>query len=280
MQDNVSVRTEGEFRRLALEKLELWQEANARKSDVYVDMENLAHSISEIGLQVPLVVMEQIPNEKYLVISGQRRLQACRMVNYSPVPCIVFKNVTLEQAKIMSLSENLHRRAMNADDISDACDYLYKQWGDLSEVARRLGVSVPTVRKYLGYKNVPEQIKDLVREGRITASQAILIYTQFLDPKRQIEVAQELASIQQRADKSKFFQAVKEARPTDDVPKIRERAKRLAEMKSFTILLPPKTSRAVEKVALEMTVEPEYIIAQIVEHWVEERAARGLPLIE
>jgi len=276
----MSVRPEGEFKLLPLEKLELWREANARKSDVFIDVENLAHSIREIGLQVPLIVMEETPNEKYLVISGQRRLQACRMVNYNPVPCIVFKNVTPEQAKIMSLSENLHRRAMNADDISDACDYLYKQLGDLSEVARRLGVSVTTVRRYLGYKNVPEQIKELVKEGKINASQAIFIYTQFPDPQRQIEVARELASIQQRADKSKFFQAVKEARPTDDVPKIRERAKRLAEMKSYTILLPPKTSRSVEKVALEMSVEPEYIIAQIVERWVEERASRGLPLIE
>jgi len=279
MSNKVPIMEMGEHKKIDLEKLELWRDGNVRKSDVYVDIEDLAKNIHENGLLMPLIVKEDVPDIKYLVISGQRRLQACRMINYSPVPCIVVKEISADEAKVLSLSENLYRRDMSEDDISDACDYLYKKLGKVLEVARRLGVSERKVRKYLGYKNVPEELKGLVREKKITSSQAILIYTQFPELERQIEVAKELASITERMDKSKFFQAVKESLPTDDLPKIRERAKRLAAMKTYEILLPPKTSHAIEKEAVEMGVEPEHIIAQILEYWIEERVSKGLPLI-
>lgn len=272
-------RLEGKFRPIELEKLDLDEKSNVRKTDVFQGIEDLARNIQENGLLVPLIVREQIPDTKYLVISGQRRLQACRMINYSPVECIVVKQITTDEGKILSLSENLYRLDMNPDDISDACDYLYKKFDSIADVAKHLGVSEPTVRKYLGYKNVPNEVKELVREKKITASQAIRIYTQFLDLRKQIAVANELAKIQQRVEKSKFFHAIKKSLPTDDVPKIKERYAKLRDMKQYTILLPPKTSEVIEKVAKEMDVEPEYIMAEILEEWIEDRQRKGLSII-
>lgn len=276
---SVGLAAKGEYKRIPLDQLELWRDGNVRKSGVYEDVPELAQNIRQVGLQNPLVVKEEKPNEKYLVISGQRRLQACRMANLSPVPCIVLKKISLEDAKLASLSENLYRRAMNADDISDACDYLYQRYGSVSKVAERLGVAEPTVRKYLGYKNVPEELKELVREKSITPSQAIFIYSQFRDRDRQVKVAKELASISKRTERSQFFQAVTESLPSDDLTAIKERAKKRAQMVEFTILLPPKTSSAIKKVANEMSVEAEYVIVEILESYVSDRVSKGLPLI-
>jgi len=58
---------------IELSKIDVWKEANARRTDVYTNLEDLADNIRAIGLQVPLVVKEEKPNEKYRVISGQRR---------------------------------------------------------------------------------------------------------------------------------------------------------------------------------------------------------------
>lgn len=275
----MDIREKGELKKIPLNQLELWREVNVRKSDVYREIEDLANNIRSIGLQVPLVVKEAEPDKKYLVISGQRRLQACRLVNYDPVPCIVIKKIDIDEAKLASLSENLYRREMNDDDISDACDYLYKHYKNLSLVAKHLGVSEAKVRKYLGYKNVAEEIKELVRAKKLSSGQAILIYTQFPDVKKAIRVARELASIKERAKRTKFVQALKESTSTDDVPQIRERARRLAGMKQYVIILPPRTSIAIERVAKERSLEPEEILAEIIEYWVEERLKGGLSII-
>jgi ParB/RepB/Spo0J family partition protein len=272
---NNKIIEKAELKSIELNKLELWSEANARTKDPYIDIRELADSIRANGVLVPLIVKEEIVDEKYLVISGQRRLLACKMLNYSPVPCLILKDVSLEDAKILSMSENIYRLPMNADDLSDACDHIYKKFKDFAEVAKRLGVSESTVRKYLGYKNVPNELRKFVKPRGLTASQIILIYTKYPELKRAIKVAKELAKIKNRQAKAKFFQAIKELPPTS-IRKIRKHAKRIAKMRKYVILLPPKTSDVIEKVAHENEVEPEYIIVQILEYWVEERAR--LPL--
>ncbi|MEM3160209.1 MAG: ParB/RepB/Spo0J family partition protein [Nitrososphaera sp.] len=266
----MSTRIKREYKQIPLSQLELWKEGNVRKTDVFVDINDLAKSIQENNLQVPLLVYEKEANKKYLVISGQRRLEACRLINYDPVECMVLKNVSLDEAKVLSLSENLHRLPMNPDDIADACNYLLKRYnGKIELVAKHLGYSEPTVRKYLGWKHISPEIKELHKEHKITSSQAMRIHIQFPDKESQVKFAKELANLPDRMERIKFFEAIKEAKPTDDIPKVRERMKELQELKKYTIHLPPKTSIVIEKVALERNEEPQYIIIEIIEQWAE-----------
>jgi len=259
-----------EFRPVPLAQLEPWKEGNARKTDVFKDIDDLARSIKEIRLQVPLVVYEKEADRRYWVISGQRRLEACRMIKYDPVECLILKDVTLDEAKLLSLSENLHRLPMNPDDIADACNYLLKKYdGNIASVAKHLGYSESTIRRYLGWKHVLPDLKELHRQHKITSTQAMKIHTQFPDKKSQVEFAKELASIPDRMDRIKFYEAIKDAKPSDDVPKVRERARQLKSLRSYTIHLPPKSSTVIDKLALERHQEAEFVIVEIIEQWLE-----------
>jgi ParB/RepB/Spo0J family partition protein len=258
-----------------LHQLEFWSEGNVRKTDVYVDIDELAQNIKENGLLHPLIVKKDTKTGRYLVFGGQRRLEACRGIKLDPVPCYVYKDVDMTNARLISLSENLYRKQMNPDDISAACEYLYGKYGDIDKVATKLGVSVPTVRKYLGYFSVPEALKELVRKKRITAQQALSIHTQFYELDKQIKIAKELSSIEDRSKKAKFYQAVKESSPRDDVPKIRARAERMSNMKEYKIMLPPRISEVYEKFAAESNVEVPELLASVLQEWAEQRRGHG-----
>jgi len=102
--------------------------ANTRKLDVLIDLDELASNIYAIGLQNPIVVQEVTTNQEYKIISGQRRWLACKRIGLPKIPAIVVPKMTLLEAKIASLSENIYRKKMNDQDVSDAADYLYNYY--------------------------------------------------------------------------------------------------------------------------------------------------------
>jgi ParB family chromosome partitioning protein len=272
-------RLKGTLTPIDISKLEVWREANVRRHDIFEGIEELAQNIKENGLQVPLIVWEKIHDKNYQIISGQRRYHACKMVRYSPVECLVVEKPDLEKAKILSLSENLYRRTMTPDDISDACSYLYNRIRNIKEIGDKLGVSSSTVRKYLGYGKVPKELKKLVSEKKITASQALRIYTQFPDKNQQIKIARELSRINDRVEKSKFYEAVKDSTPGESSTKLHERARKKKESLTMTIEVPHKTSQIIKKTADEMQVEPEFVILEIIERWIESHQKTGQSVI-
>ena len=254
---------------LQREKLRLWEEGNARKHEVLTNIEELANNISKIGIRVPLLVKKKSETE-YLVFSGQRRLTACNMAKIPYIPCVVFETINAHEARILSLSENLYRHAMSEDDISDAALELLNRLKDRESVARALGMSVSTIKKYLGYRHVPESLKELVRKKKLTPQQAIDIFSKFPNEKSANAVASEMASIKTKNKKAKFYQAMKTSSSSDDVSIIRKRAEKLSEMQVYEIILPDTKSKLLEKIALVRKVNVEDILLQIIEQWTDE----------
>ena len=266
---------------IPLDKLETWREGNVRKTNVFVDIEDLAKNIQENGLLVPLLVVRKPKpdDDKFWVISGQRRLEACRFVNYTPVDCIELTKMTEEEAMLLSLSENLYRTDMTPDDKSAAVDILYKKFGSMTEVAKKLGVSLATARTYLKYRQVPQPLKDLVSERKINPGQAVSIYVKFPEEERQVRIAQYLAK-KPPTRKTKTFRAIKQAKPTDDVREIHRVEQKLVKQKRYEILLEPNTAEPIEKAAVAGMTNAEAIIVDILEKWVEDRVRKGLPIVE
>src|SRR2546425_6164702 len=142
------------------ERLELWREANVRYSEALLNIEELAGSIKKHGVLVPLLVKEEEPRKKYLVFSGQRRFEACKIAELPEIPCFVFKNINANEAKILSFSENLFREAMTAEDKSRAAVELFNKFMDMDKVGIALGVRGGTVRTYLRYADIPEELRN------------------------------------------------------------------------------------------------------------------------
>ncbi len=255
---------------LPISKLELWKSANVRKSNVLQNIDDLAANIKKIGIRVPLLVKEQ--NQKYLVFSGQRRLEAAKIAGETKIPCIVFKHITESEARILSLSENIYRESMTADDIADAAFLLMQELDSLEAVAKKLGVKPQTVTKYLGYRSIPEELKDLVREHKMNATQAIEVAAKFPDKERAVKVAKEYAKIK-KADKPRFFKSISLSSPNDDIETVRERSKKLKiekMLKVGDVLFPETDSMLIMSLAKKRQIPPKDLIIWIVHEWLED----------
>ena len=263
------IKDTGKFKPIPLEQLELWEEANVRKHDALQNIEDLAGSIQRNGLRMPLFVKKGENN--YLVFSGQRRLEACRIARLEEVPCFVFEKISLIDARILSLSENLYRESMTKEDKSRAAVLLFEYFKDIDKVAHALGVKPNTVKGYFAYDDIPEELKKFARkDGNLTPKQVEDIYMKFPDMKRALTIANKLSSIKERNAKHKFHAAIRQAAPFDDLKTITERADKLIHMKKYVIHLPDADYKEIEKVASARKIDEEGLLLEIIENWIKE----------
>ena len=77
----------------------------------YNELEGLASSVSTNGLLQPINV-RALPDGRFELISGERRLRAARMVGMTKIPCIVM-NVSDEQSALFAIIENVQRQNLD-----------------------------------------------------------------------------------------------------------------------------------------------------------------------
>lgn len=145
-----------------IKQIKVWHEAQARKLD-RDNIAELAKSIRADGLLNPPLVQRVSANE-YLLLAGQRRLAAMKRLGAKTIPVHVIPKkdaITIEQAKASSVVENIHRNKMDSSDIVEAATILTEQLGK-KEAAKRLGITLPTLYKYIGYAAVPDILKGMV----------------------------------------------------------------------------------------------------------------------
>lgn len=117
---------------------------NVRRKDRKADIDSLAASIAARGLLQNLCVVPAAEG-MFEVDAGGRRLAALKKLARDKtipkdfaVPCHV---VALEEEREVSLTENIHRVAMDAIDEADAFATLIADGATLDDVARRFGVT-------------------------------------------------------------------------------------------------------------------------------------------
>ena len=255
---------------IPIEDLELWKEANVRKQEVFLNIEDLAGNIKRYGVQVPLLVKKK-DKHNYLIFSGQRRFEASKIAGLDELPCFVFENITLTEAKILSFSENLYREGMTIDDKSRAANELFKQFQNEEKVAKALGVkNVQTVRRYLKYDFISEELRKYGKKPyNLFANEIEDIFFKFPDSNRAIAVAKKLSSLKKgTVHRRKLHASIKVSHSSDDVGTISKRADKLIRLQTFKIILPDTSSKTIEKVALVRKMKIEDFLVDIVEEWI------------
>lgn len=146
--------------------------SNVRRREITAGIKELAASMDQYGLQQPIVVQE-VADDRYEIIIGQRRYWAAVELQWERIPARV-RTQPLDpfQAKIVSFSENVRRRDLAPRDKADVCRMMLDELGSVTLVAQRLGIGEPTVRKWLGYYAVPEGLKRLVEQEKISVPMA------------------------------------------------------------------------------------------------------------
>jgi len=140
-------------------------------------LEELAASIREHGLIQPLVVAPlpadaAVGRARYQLIAGERRWQAARLAGLTRVPVVV-KNVSPRELLELALVENIQRSDLNALEEALAYQQLIQEFGlTQEEVATRVSRNRATVANTLRLLRLPDEIKDALREGRISEGHA------------------------------------------------------------------------------------------------------------
>ena len=131
----------------------------------------LADSIRDQGVLQPLLVVPSAGG-RYRIIAGERRYRAGRLADMETLPCIV-KDIDVIRQMEIALIENLQREDLNPMEAAKGIQALMKQCGYTQEkVSARLGKSRPAVANLLRLLTLPEEITEMVRDGRLSAGHA------------------------------------------------------------------------------------------------------------
>lgn len=134
-------------------------------------LQELANSIKEHGIFQPIIVKKS-SIKGYEIIAGERRVKASRIAGISKIPAIV-RDFSDQQMMEIALLENLQRENLNAIEEAMAYRSLINSMQITQEVlANRLGKSRSHVTNMLGLLNLPEEVKDMIVDNKISMSHA------------------------------------------------------------------------------------------------------------
>lgn len=130
----------------------------------------LASSIRQKGLLQPVIVRRK--EWGYELVAGERRFRASLMAGLKEIPAII-RDVDDKEALEIALIENLQREDLNPLEVATVYDRLVREFGYThEELGRRLGVDRTSVTNYIRLLRLPEDLKALIREGKLSSSHA------------------------------------------------------------------------------------------------------------
>jgi len=129
-------------------------------------LEELVQSVKEKGIIQPILVRRK--GDNYELIAGERRLRAAGVLNMSEVPAII-RDVQDEDSLELALIENIQRQNLNPIEQARAYQYLLDKFHLTQErISEILGKARVTITNTLRLLNLPQEIQEEIRAGRIS----------------------------------------------------------------------------------------------------------------
>ena len=149
------------------------------------EMDQLVWSILTQGLLTPLVV-RPLDNGEYEVVSGHRRLHACKKAGIETVPALI-TDMDRDTAAIALVDSNLHREKILPSEKAFAYKLKRDALSHQGKTSHQVGEKLPTsaiigkeggdsmnqVLRYIRLTNLTPGILDMVDEGRIALTPAV-----------------------------------------------------------------------------------------------------------
>ncbi len=133
-------------------------------------LDELAESIKQHGVFQPIIVKKSIKG--YEIIAGERRVKASEKAGILEVPAIV-RDFTDDEMMEVALLENLQRENLTPIEEAEAYKNLIEKLELTQEkLAERLGKSRTYITNSLGILTLPEEVKNLVNEKKLTMGHA------------------------------------------------------------------------------------------------------------
>jgi ParB family chromosome partitioning protein len=143
---------------------------NPRQTRTTFDDEKLAElarSIATSGVVQPIVVRE-MPEGRYQLIMGERRLRASKIAKKATIPAIV-RQASDAQAMEMTIIENLQREDLNPMEQARAFLHLSNRFNmTQDQMALRTGKDRASIGNFLRLLKLPAAVQTMVESGQIS----------------------------------------------------------------------------------------------------------------
>jgi len=161
-----------------------------RKTFDEAGLADLAASIKEHGVIQPIIVRKK--GKGYEIVAGERRWRASRLAGLKEVPCLV-RELSDEELMLFAIIENMQREDLNPVEEAEGLDRMISAYGLTQEqVSRSVGKSRPYITNSIRLLKLPESIKDMIADGRLTSGHARALLG-ITDTKKQLAIARKIA---------------------------------------------------------------------------------------
>ena len=131
-----------------------------------VALQELADSISEIGIIQP-ITLRKLSDDEYQIIAGERRFRASQLAGLTSIPAYI-RTADDENVMEMALIENIQREDLNAIEIALAYEHLLENEGMTQEkISERVGKSRAAIANYLRLLKLPAQVQMALQKKEI-----------------------------------------------------------------------------------------------------------------
>lgn len=162
-------------------------ENQPRKSFDENKLEELAVSIKEHGLIQPIILRKA--QKGYEIVAGERRWRACRKAGIKEIPCII-KELSDEQNMLLAIIENMQREDLNPIEEAEGLNQMITTFGMTQEqVSKSVGKSRPYITNALRLLKLPESVREMVSNGKLSTGHARAI-AGISETEKQIRIAE------------------------------------------------------------------------------------------
>ncbi len=188
-----------------------------RKRFAEDDLNDLVQSVKEKGILQPILVRPIAGDRNaFEIVAGERRWRAAQLAKLHDIPVIV-RELSDGEALEVALIENIQRSDLNAIEEAAAYHELTDRFGYTQEkVAGEVGKSRSHVANTLRLLKLPESVKAMVRDGRLTAGHARTLIG-VADPEaRAREILAGALNVREAERRSQSKKGKTHNRPVDD----------------------------------------------------------------
>jgi ParB family chromosome partitioning protein len=147
-----------------------------RKHFDEAELNDLASSIRSHGVLQPILV-RPIADGKYEIVAGERRWRAAQKAGLHTIPAVIRELNEVEVLEI-AIVENVQRMDLNPIEEAQGFQALIDRFGRTQqEIADSVGKSRPHIANMLRLLQLPDDLQEMVRDGRLSSGHARAILT-------------------------------------------------------------------------------------------------------
>jgi ParB family transcriptional regulator, chromosome partitioning protein len=175
-----------------------------RKSFAPQELQDLANSVREKGVLQPILVRPVAGEANaFEIVAGERRWRAAQLAKLHDVPVVV-REMADAEALELAIVENVQREDLNAIEEAAAYHELMDRFAYTQErLAQEVGKSRSHIANTIRLLRLPETVKAMIREGKLSAGHARTLIGAADPEARAHDIIRDALNVRQAEQRSK-----------------------------------------------------------------------------